>query len=411
MMMELKDLELNYIEKWMPEASVKYKDGSQAVNLGLIITVFFKDGHTTDVRRKMVECADRYYAEFKPYLKKTLPGTKWTAITEKNYARQKQAILDASPEDIFDWTLSSATESYLAPDYDILIMGKRVFHNDRDRSVIKLTFPLSLLKEPNGKARYQAWLMWLCETFSVESGYAGLSFILPYAFERMFPYEYKLAQRFPGVMVDSIGTLDGRCAVNSLKSTCWYTILGKPWLEKLGGVDKLAHRLANTPEIELLPYNNGIVLKAGQLPPALGETQTEVLPPLLVKINQVIKPIRFNEPRSLHFYSEHENFQFDDESSLQWYRRFDAASAQLDEEDAGKSYEPVRITRWTDGLAPHAGEWATIVNGTTQYTQTQQGQKMPAFEDKDGKKHRACWSLLKRDDGGNVFVINPDEQN
>ncbi|MCE9994149.1 hypothetical protein LZ633_19425 [Enterobacter asburiae] len=26
--MELKDVELNYIEKWLPEASVKYKDGS-----------------------------------------------------------------------------------------------------------------------------------------------------------------------------------------------------------------------------------------------------------------------------------------------------------------------------------------------------------------------------------------------
>lgn len=38
--------ELNYIEKWLPEASVKYKDGSPAVNLGLIMTVFFKDGHT-----------------------------------------------------------------------------------------------------------------------------------------------------------------------------------------------------------------------------------------------------------------------------------------------------------------------------------------------------------------------------
>ncbi|SPX12654.1 Uncharacterised protein [Escherichia coli] len=46
--MELHDFELNYIEKWLPEASVKYKDGSPAVNLGLIITVFFKDGHTPE---------------------------------------------------------------------------------------------------------------------------------------------------------------------------------------------------------------------------------------------------------------------------------------------------------------------------------------------------------------------------
>ncbi|EOW2365125.1 type VI immunity family protein, partial [Cronobacter malonaticus] len=251
--MVLRDVELNYLEKWLPEASVKYKNGSPAVNLGLIITVFFKDGHTPDVRRRMVECVDRFYMEFKPYLKKTLPSKRWTAVTEKNYARQKQAILDSTPEEIFDWTLSSANESYLAPDYDILIMGKRIFHKDTDRSVIKLTFPLSLLKEPDGKARYEGWLLWLCNTFAVESGYAGLSFVLPYAFERMFPYEYALVQRFSGVMVDSIGTLEGRVAVNSLKGACWYTILGTPWLEKLGGGEQLTHRLIKTPEIRQLP--------------------------------------------------------------------------------------------------------------------------------------------------------------
>lgn len=94
--MELNNLDLNYIEKWLPEASVKYKDGSEAINLGLIITVFFKEGHTPEVRRKMVECVDRYYGEFKPHLKKTLPVKKWTAITEKNYAKQRQEILDSS---------------------------------------------------------------------------------------------------------------------------------------------------------------------------------------------------------------------------------------------------------------------------------------------------------------------------
>jgi hypothetical protein len=55
MIMEPNDLDLNYIDKWLSEASVKYKDGSQAVNLGLIITVFFKEGHTPEVRKKMVE--------------------------------------------------------------------------------------------------------------------------------------------------------------------------------------------------------------------------------------------------------------------------------------------------------------------------------------------------------------------
>ncbi|EKS6648603.1 DUF3396 domain-containing protein [Enterobacter hormaechei] len=323
-------MELDYIEKWLPEASVKYKDGSPAVNLGLIITVFFKNGHTPEVRRKMVECVDRYYGEFKPYLRKTLPVKKWTIITENNYARQRQAILDSTPEEIFDWVLSSAMESYLAPAYEILIMGERVFHNENNRSVIKLVFPLSLLKEPDGKERYESWLLWLCDTFEVESGYAGLSFVLPYAFERMFPYEYALAQRFSGVMVDSIGTLEGGAAVIGLKGACWYTILGKPWLEKLGGEDAVSRRLANTPQISLLAYNNGVILKAGELPPGLGEMKTEGLPPLLVKVNQIIKPVRYDEPRSLHFYSSYENHQFNKESTMKWYRRFDDASALLE---------------------------------------------------------------------------------
>jgi hypothetical protein len=323
-------MELDYIEKWLPEASVKYKDGSPAVNLGLIITVFFKNGHTPDVRRKMVECVDRYYDEFKPYLRKTLPVKKWTKITENNYARQKHTILDSTPEEIIDWVLSSASESYLAPDYGILIMGKRIFHNENNRSVIKLIFPLSLLKEPDGKERYESWLLWLCNTFEVESGYAGLSFILPYAFERMFPYEYALAQRFSGVMVDSLGTLEGGEAVEGLKGACWYTILGTPWLERLGGENVVSRRLVKTPEINLLSYNNGVIMKAGELPPPLGEKRTEGLPRLLVKINQIILPVRYDGHKGLHFYSEYENHQFDEESSMKWFARFDDASALLD---------------------------------------------------------------------------------
>ncbi|WP_342754185.1 type VI immunity family protein [Pantoea sp. MBD-2R] len=233
------------------------------------------------------------------------------------------------------------------------------------------------------------------------AGKKKVTFVLPYARERMFPYEYALAQRFPGVMVDSLGTLEGGEAVEGVKGACWYTILGNPWLEKL------AHRLKKTPEIELLPYNSGLIMKADALPPALGETKTEELPPLLLKVNQMIKPIRQDGHNGLHFYSGHENFQFEEASSMAWFARFDEASAELEKEDDGKSFEPERITRWDGDLAPYAGRWATIVNGTTQYLQTREGQVLPEFEDRHGKKFRACWSLLERDDKGSVFFI-PD---
>lgn len=64
-----------------------------------------------------------------------------------------------------------------------------------------------------------------------------------------------------------------------------------------------------------------------------------------------------------------------------------------------------RITFCSGDVSPFDGRWATIVNGTTQYTRTHTGQAMPEFEDKDGKKHRACWSLLERNDSGSIFVI------
>jgi len=67
----------------------------------------------------------------------------------------------------------------------------------------------------------------------------------------------------------------------------------------------------------------------------------------------------------------------------------------------------VRITRWNGEPAPFAGRWATIVNGTTQYLQTKEGQVLPEFEDRHGKKYPACWSLLERDDKKSVFIM-PD---
>lgn len=339
-------MDLTYIERWLSDATVNYKDGRPAVGLGLIITVFFRNGHTAEVREKMVGCVDRFYEEFKPHLKKQMT-TRWVDITEKNYNSYRHNFLFSSSEEIVDWSLSSANEKYIAPEYEIIVLAKRVFHNDNDRSVIKLAFPLSLLNSPEGIGKYLNWIQWLCNEFTVESGYGGLSFILPEEFHRMFPYEYALAQRFPGVIVDSLGTLEGHNATEGIKSACWYTILGNHWIDKIGGETALKCLISDTPEITRLPYDNGVILKAGEKPPALGEINTEELPPLLVKINQVIRPIRQDGHNGLHFYSMEENHQFDKESSMKWYARFDAASDKLPLPDMSLR-EPERLITSTD---------------------------------------------------------------
>ncbi len=401
--MESQGIDLHYIEKWLPDASVNYKDGRPAVKLGLIITVFFKDGHLPEVRKKMVECVDRFYAENSQHLKKTIVNKRWTSITENNYNKKKQSILESSKEEIFSWYAGSAETDFTAPDYSILIMGKPIFHNDTDRSVIKICLPLSYIHNKTGLNAYQQWLMWLCNTFNVEVGYAGLSFILPYSRESMFPYEYSLAKRFSGTMVDSIGTLEGTGAVIGLKGPCWYTVIGNHWIEKLGGREAITQKLKHTPEITTLSYNSGIILKTGELPPAMGEINSEGLPPELVKINQIIRPIRFNKTRSLHFWSEYEDHQFTETSTMKWYRRFDSASDLLSEQEKTPSPEDTRITCNTGEPAPHAGHWATIKNGLLRDIHVSEGQRMPPFKDRKEQAFNVTWSLLEREDKGSVF--------
>lgn len=225
----------------------------------------------------------------------------------------------------------------------------------------------------------------------------------------MFPDEFALAQRFSGVMVDPPGTAEGGGAIRGLKSACGYTIIGTPWLEKPGGAESLKHWLVKMPEISLLPCNNRIIIKSGELAPPLGEIKTEGLSPLLVKINQLIKSVRFNGTHSLHFCSGDEYLQFDKESTMRWYRRFDEASDLADKEEQCGTCKPVHITHRTDETALFAGQWAAIVNGATEYIHTSEGQKMLVFEDKYGNRHHACWSLLKRDDDGGVYISQQEE--
>jgi type VI secretion system protein VasJ len=66
----------------------------------------------------------------------------------------------------------------------------------------------------------------------------------------------------------------------------------------------------------------------------------------------------------------------------------------------------VRIAKLSAEISTHTGQWAATINGTTQYIHLRQDEKMPEFEDVYGIRHRASWVLIKRDDGGNVFIQN-----
>ena len=64
----------------------------------------------------------------------------------------------------------------------------------------------------------------------------------------------------------------------------------------------------------------------------------------------------------------------------------------------------VHMTRFTGELAPHGGRWAAMAYGVTRYCQVEQGAPLPEHEDLRGNWHPVSWTLIERDDGGDVLV-------
>ena len=64
----------------------------------------------------------------------------------------------------------------------------------------------------------------------------------------------------------------------------------------------------------------------------------------------------------------------------------------------------VHMTRFTGELAPHGGRWAAMAYGVTRYCQVEQGAPLPEHEDLRGNWHPVSWTLIERDDGGDVLI-------
>lgn len=64
----------------------------------------------------------------------------------------------------------------------------------------------------------------------------------------------------------------------------------------------------------------------------------------------------------------------------------------------------VYMTANTGKHALHAGRWAATAYGVTRYCQMKQGQPLPEHEDTRGNLHPVRWTLIERDDNGELLV-------
>ncbi|WP_411704215.1 type VI immunity family protein [Edaphovirga cremea] len=370
-----------------------------ALQVGLVACFYLDKGYTQENRVRIAEAYQLYHNEYGEKLK-------WGCINDPNKEQDyssisvrefKDTIANSFGDDL-DFIWSSERGYRYASNYHVEVNSPAGWVDKIHKPVSYFGFylPVSELKN---REHLENLLFQFLNILKPMHGVMGLGLQQCYERERYQHLEYEIGQEFLGL--DIINSKTDKYSRTGIRSVNWQTFFNNEWLKKLGGMSYLCGALSD-PEIKITPYDGGVIIQAGEWP-ELGWVNDTPYPELYVKVNKVLKPIRASEIGSLGYGSIAGEIRYDDNSTAKWLSRFDVELPSLATVPAAK--DPVRITRWTDETAPYAGQWAAIVNGITEYIQTREGQKMPAFEDKYGKKHLACWSLLKRDDKGSVFVM------
>lgn len=364
------------LENRAEDLSFELSDGTPVVKLGVIATLYFKGGYTTDVKIAVMDCFRAFYQEFGVHLKGQIKD-KHSKLTPQNFEKTVEKIIRTGPHDQYEWQLTSAANIYQAEDYGISSMNSRELHGDHARSYIKIVLPWQFITTELGLSRYNHWINFLSSKINAEHGYGGLSTILPYDFDSYLPMEFELAQQYLGLEVDSMPHSLTIHLIDSIKGVNWQTVLGDHFVQQLGGEDVLRQSFKGRGDVHIERYSRGLILRAGDHP-QLGAIEDGAPPPYLA-VNKIVKSLRIPAPSQLHNYSPHGNC-FEKESTAHWYARFDR-------ED--NITTPVRVE--SGKPCPKEGIWFTpaFANSSRYF---QQGELMPRFDQSDWGDTLWYWS-------------------
>lgn len=292
--------------------------GVPVVRLGLITTLYFRQGHTLEVKKRVEACFAKFYATFKPVLRWQL-YKRMRRLTPSGFASCRRQILQSPATDQFVWSVASETQAEVAT-HSLFVMNTSLSQADNDRSCLKMVLPWSYLAEPDGLKNYEGWIRYLSSQVHAEHGFGGLACILPSDGHHYLPWEYRLAQQYIGLMVDPGPHIESLRLLDRIKGVSWYTVLGEAFVRRLGGSDQMRGKLSQYSDVVFQAYEHGLLIRAGAVP-ELGEEGEEPAR-AYVAVNRLIKPVRLQDTGNLHPYLA-PGLGFTEETTAQWYARFD----------------------------------------------------------------------------------------
>ncbi|AOY02387.1 hypothetical protein BJP62_15895 [Jeongeupia sp. USM3] len=359
----------NFIDGILP-------DGQTVARLGLICTVYFRNGGQPATGQKVLACFDQFNAEFGQHLTGQLHSysSRFSSLRKDSIAIARKKLEANTAEGMtIEWTLQSHKNGEIAPEYCISTLTANAESDPYGvLSYLKIKLPWQMLQEEAGEQQFLDWVRYLCEELDIEHGYAGLACELPFDRHQYQPYEFQIAQRFSGLMVDSAPHLDKSELKDGIKGVNWLTLLGPSFIEQADGETELCRQLA-LPDVRVEKTANGrLIIQAGLLPDVGGPERGH--PPAYVAVNRVLKPIRVVNPDQLHTCMDDAE-GFTKRNTLEWYARFDDLEA-----------EPAVLAELTDAEqrceserpCPRSGYWATPAKEDSRRA-FERGEIMPDF--------------------------------
>jgi len=307
-----------------------FKDeaGHVVIQVALLATVYFENGHTREMRDGIARCCEEY-------LRLCGPHIRWVLAPDAHDLRPFASSQFSSPQ---SWIPQTGEGTDLEVIYDgarykkgaSAFMLEAMAHPKRrvgELAYFRVAFPLTFFFDKEGS--FHEFVLGVCRALKPSSGYGGIGVIeSPYPEIGMYfePFAYQMAQRFPGLEVD-YPTSHTSPLEHGIKGVNWLTILGDRWLAKLGGEGALrADLTALDSRFNVHTFDKGVMIQAGARP-QLGDTERDIWPELYVKLAKKLKPIRVVKHGSLHFAPPLNELRgtprFDDDSSQAWLRRFE----------------------------------------------------------------------------------------
>jgi hypothetical protein len=297
---------------------VKDKDGRVAVMVGLLVTVFFEHGVTRKVRETVADVAQDYIRLVQEHLRWTVPpnAKREIAFDSTHMGLPKKWLLDYLDGESWSFDFHGGDAAKAASAFCIEGFGSSA--PDNDPGYLHISFPLLWFSEP-AAGTFPEYVLKICQRIQPLSGYAGLGVLEStdgYARDKFQPIVRKIAERFPGLEVES-RTAHTLYLGKGIKGVNWLTILGERWIKEMGGLDSLRTCLGEP--FGFYPYEGGVIIQAGPKP-QIGDVQANRWPQHYVTLARVLKRIQIENHRPFHFGGPG---RMDHEASKAWLFRFD----------------------------------------------------------------------------------------